>query len=458
MNLAPIDIFIIAVYFILILFLGFKAKSKSSGSDDESFLLASRRLTLPFFVASIVATWYGNILGVGEFIYSSGLVGWICFGVPYYISAVSFAFFFADKIRNLGFRTLPEQIANKFGDKAGNIASIIILIMTLPAVYVLMLGVIFQMFTGVSLVLSIVCVSIISLIYLFWGGFKADIWTNTAQFIIMYLGFFILLFFSIKQFGSIPITLSKLPKEHLTITGNKSWQYVLGWFIISLQTFVDPSFHQRSAAVKSPKIARQGLLWAVFCWVIFDMLTLFTGFYARANILGIEPLKAYPELGNAVLPPLYKGIFVIAILSVIMSTLDSYAFISSATIGNDILAKIFKKKYSIKFYTQIGLVITSIFSIVLALLIPSAIDLIYKTASIAIPGLIFPTILTYTKKYTIEANKIIWVFIIPSLVAFLWIIIPSIFKIDHFFSNIEPMMPSIIVAFIIGAMCIKKTC
>ena len=287
-------------------------------------------------------------------------------------------------------------------------------------------------------------------------GFKADIWTNTAQFFIMYVGFFILLIFSIIHFGSISTTLSKLPQGHLTITGDKSWQYVLGWFIIALQTFVDPSFHQRSAAVKSSKIARNGLLWAVLCWIIFDMLTLFTGFYARAYLVGIEPLKAYPELSNAVLPPFYKGIFVIAMLSVIMSTLDSYAFISSATIGNDILAKIFKKRYSIKFYTQVGLIITSIFSIVLALLIPSAIDLIYKTASIAIPGLIFPTLLTYSKKYTIRGKSIIWVFFIPSIIAFLWITIPGIFKIEGVFANTEPMIPAIISAFIVGSLSIKK--
>jgi len=455
-NLTPIDICVIVLYFSLILFLGFKAKGKQAGTDDESFLLASRRLTLPFFVASIVATWYGNILGVGEFIYSSGLVGWVCFGIPYYISGILFALFFADKIRDYGFRTLPEQIAHKFGETAGNVSSIIILIITLPAAYVLMLGIIFQMFTGVSLGLSIVCVSIISLIYLFWGGFKADIWTNSAQFIVMYAGFFILLIFSMKQFGGIQTMLDKLPAGHLTLTGNKSWQYVLGWFIISLQTFVDPSFHQRSAAVKSPKIAKKGLLWAVFFWIIFDMLTLFTGFYARANILGIEPLKAYPELSNAVLPPFYKGIFVIAILSVIMSTLDSYAFISSATIGNDILAKIFKKRFSVKFYTQIGLVITSIFSIVLALLIPSAIDLIYKTSSIAIPGLIFPTILTYTKKYDIDRSKIIWIFLLPSLISFLWIVIPAIFSVSPIVTNIEPMIPGILVAFLIGGLFIRK--
>ncbi|MEN6295221.1 MAG: hypothetical protein ABFD61_03720, partial [Chloroherpetonaceae bacterium] len=122
----------------------------------------------------------------------------------------------------------------------------------------------------------------------------------------------------------------------------------------------------------------------------------------------------------------------------------------------DILAKIFKKRFSVKFYTQIGLVITSIFSIVLALLIPSAIDLIYKTSSIAIPGLIFPTILTYTKKYDIDRSKIIWIFLLPSLISFLWIVIPAIFSVSPIVTNIEPMIPGILVAFLIGGLFIRK--
>jgi len=93
---------------------------------------------------------------------------------------------------------------------------------------------------------------------------------------------------------------------------------------------------------------------------------------------------------------------------------------------------------------------------VLALLIPSAIDLIYKTSSIAIPGLIFPTILTYTKKYDIDRSKIIWIFLLPSLISFLWIVIPAIFNVSPIVTNIEPMIPGILVAFLIGGLFIRK--
>ena len=35
--------------------------------DEADFLVAGRRLTLPGFVATLVASWYGGILGVGEY-------------------------------------------------------------------------------------------------------------------------------------------------------------------------------------------------------------------------------------------------------------------------------------------------------------------------------------------------------------------------------------------------------
>ena len=51
--------------------------------------------------------------------------------------------------------------------------------------------------------------------------------------------------------------------------------------------------------------------------------------------------------------------------------------------------------------TQFGLFVTGILSILIAIAIPSAIQLIFTTASIAVPGLIFPLILTMNNKYEI---------------------------------------------------------
>jgi len=70
-------------------------------------------------------------------------------------------------------------------------------------------------------------------------------------------------------------------------------------------------------------------------------MTLLTGLYAKVYFTNIEAVMAYPALGESVLPVVWKGLFITALLSTVMSTLDSYAFLSAATIGNDILKKIF---------------------------------------------------------------------------------------------------------------------
>jgi len=38
-----------------------------------------------------VATWYGGILGVGEYTWRYGVSNWLVFGVPYYLAAAGFA-------------------------------------------------------------------------------------------------------------------------------------------------------------------------------------------------------------------------------------------------------------------------------------------------------------------------------------------------------------------------------
>ena len=69
------------------------------GQGEADFLVAGRRLTLPGFVASLVTTWYGGILGVGEYGWSHGLSSWLVFGVPYYLYALVFALLLARRAR-----------------------------------------------------------------------------------------------------------------------------------------------------------------------------------------------------------------------------------------------------------------------------------------------------------------------------------------------------------------------
>ncbi len=466
MQLAVIDVIIIIVYFLLILFIGFYlAPAKSSKGNVEEFLLAGRKITLPLFVATLVATWYGNILGVGEFVFKSGISAWVCFGLPYYIAALLFALYLSKKIRLSKTRTIPEQINSRFGKLPSLFASLVVLLITTPAAYILMLGVMINLFTGWDLWLSIILGTAISIIFLFTGGFKADVLTNSAQFVLMYIGFFVLLFFAVANYGFTLEFFSFLPENHIKFFGGFSWQYILSWYIISFQTFVDPSFHQRCAAAASDKVARNGILVSILFWMIFDFLTLSTALYAKAFIAIDNPLLAYPIMGDLILPAFWKGIFVVALLATIMSTLDSYAFISAATIGYDIISPVKHKLRLLKRISddnaiKFGLALTGVFGIFVALIIPSAIDIVFKTASIAVPGLLIPLILSYSQKFVISQRKVIYLILIPVILSFIWTLgkeaeLSNLIQ-SIIFTNFEPMIIGIFSSLVLSALFIKK--
>lgn len=468
MTLSLIDILVILVYFILILFIGFrfgKNRDNPASSGIEEFFLAGRRLTLPFFIATLVATWYGNILGVGEFVFTSGIAAWVCFGLPYYIAAILFAFFFAGRIRKSNVNTIPEQISAKYGAVPGLIASLVVLVITLPGVYILMLGVLIQLFTGWGIIISTIAGTVISIVIIFSGGFRADIYTNAAQFILMYLGFAILLIFSVLTFG-VPINNSEmLPESYFKPFGDYSWQYVLSWYIIAFQTFVDPGFHQRCSAAKSPSVAKKGILFSVLFWAIFDFLTLTTGIYARIFSMPAKPMEAYPALAEIVLPSLWKGLFIVSLLATIMSSLNSYILISAGTIGHDLIRKfginIFFRNISDKALIRIGLIVSGLMGIIIALAIPSAVQIIYKTASIAIPGLLVPLVVSFSKVWNYRKNSAVFAILAPVAISLLWFILreflnENLFFISQIFFEIEPMIIGIICSLIIAIFTVRK--
>ncbi|MBK9246880.1 MAG: hypothetical protein IPM69_01900 [Ignavibacteria bacterium] len=406
---------------------------------------------MPFFIATLVATWYGIILGIGEFVYSQGIVAWVCMGLPFYGAAILFSIFIAGKVRNSKIISIPDMFNQRFGQFSAQIASILVLIISIPAAYILMLGVLIQMILGIDLNYSIIIGAILSISSLFTGGFDADVKTNTIQFVLMYVGFGALLVFCLIKYGSPTDMISILPPSHTLLLGNNSWQVVCTWFIIALQTFIDPSFHQRSAAATTPSVAKKGILISVGFWILFDFLTITTGLYARAYI-NTEAIMSFPALGAEVLPEVWRGLFAVTLLATVMSSLNSYAFLSAITIGNDILFQLIKKKNA-TYWVRVGLVVSTSIGILLAIIIPSAVQLIYKTASIAVPGLLIPIFIGYSSTNKLTQIQIIILMCSASALSLLWMFIPFIElfpqNILDILISVEPMIPGIVLSIVL---------
>lgn len=450
-SFSPLDIAVILLFFVTLVSIGFYSSRKiTSGAED--YLLSGRNLGLVLFVLTTVSTWYGGIIGVGEFTYRYGLLSWFTQGLPYYIFAILFAFFFAKKIRNASLFTIPDKIEMEYGKTAGLFSSVIVFVLVSPAPYLLMAANLLVLTFNIDLIAALIITLILSISYLIKGGFKSNVYADAFQFFIMFGGFILIFIMCIINFGGVEFLSYNVPETHLQITGGASPGFIIVWFVIAMWTFADPGFHQRSYAAKSGSIAVKGILISIGFWFLFDFLTTATGLYAKALLPEIEqPVWAFPLLAERVLAPGLKGIFYAALFATIISTLNSFFFLSATTISRDLIYKIQKqrKEAKLKFYTILGLIISGILSSVLAYYIPSVVEIWYTIGSLFIPGIIIPVISAYYPKL-----KVTNIFIIAEMCAsvgasLLWLIFRSSILENSGFYIIEPMLVGIVIALLI---------
>ena len=397
MTLHTIDWALLGAYLIYMLYLSLKPRKEEMDSM-ESFLLIGRRLTLPSFIATTVSTWYGGILGVGEYSYKYGISNWLVFGIPYYLGAFIFAMLLSGRANKARLMTIPDQIEATYGTKLGIGSAIYVFMMIVPAAYVLMFGIMLKLLFGWSLLTGVVVGTIVSTFYVFLGGFKADVRSDRLNFILMFSSFATILFLLVNRFGGLDYIVSHVPVESLQWHGGNSAGYIFSWYFIALSALIEPSFYQRAYAAESPKVARAGILLSIPFWILFDFMTTSVGLYSRA-VLGpdIPGADAFPLLADKILPFGFKAIMLIGMLATIQSTVDSYTVLTASTLSHDIL---YKSKLVVNWIkevwlTRIALIVSGILATTIAMLSGSVIDIWNRIGSLGTPGLMLPLALSY---------------------------------------------------------------
>jgi SSS family solute:Na+ symporter len=451
-TLGPADQIVILLYFGAVLLVGFLSTRRSSGTAE--YLLAGRSLTTPVFVMTLVSTWYGGILGVGEFSYRYGISNWVVQGVPYYLFALLFAFLLAKRIRKTNFLTIPDKLEEAYGRKTALLGAFLTFLLMTPAPYILMIAVMLELLTGWGLPLCALIGTVATTAYLFSGGFRSDVNTDILEFFLMFLGFAVILPFAWMKFGGLEFIRHNVPPLHLTWNGGNTIQFVLVWFFIALWTLVDPAFHQRCYAAKSGEVAQRGILISIVFWFFFDAMTATAGLYARAAIPDLaQPVMAYPLLAELTLPPVAKGLFYVGMLATIMSTLNTLALISATTLGRDIVWRVERwRMMDEKGSTRWGLVITAVLSLAFALLIPSVIKLWYTIGTVIIPGLLVPLVTGYFEKWKAPPRYAFASMLLGWLTSTTWLLIGwrEQLGVSEFYPfGIEPMYPGVAVSVLV---------
>ena len=445
-----LDYAIVIVYLVGLLILGLVGRLKKNASASQ-MIIGGRTLTLPAFVASLVSTWYGGILGVGEYSYSYGFSNWLVFGLPYYLAAAIFAIVLAKKARQSKVLTIPQRLDQAYGRTPAVIGSGIIYLMTVPAAYILMLGVLGEQLFGWPFYAGVLVGTLFSVIYVFAGGFKSVVRTDLFQFGLMFVGFIVLLIVAATKFGSLEFLTSNLPDTHLTWHGGNSGWYIASWYVIALATLIEPAFYQRCYAAKNEKIARNGILISIGAWAFFDFLTTSCGLYARAILPDLaDPVAAYPALAMSILPTGLLGLFALALLATVMSTVDSNSFLAASTFGHDIVGRFGRlKDRQLILWTRVGLLLSAVLAVVLALFFQSVIDIWHLFGSIGTPALLLPVLLAFTSKQTMNKSYATVSITLSGLLSASWYLSASFTDSGDYWFSLEPIFPGLVLSSVI---------
>jgi SSS family solute:Na+ symporter len=422
-STSPLDWGLLLLYFGFLVAMWLRARRRVD--DATEYLLAGRRVTLPALVASLVATWYGGILGVGEYSYRYGISNWLVFGAPYYLSALLFALLFAARARRAAFTTIPDLLDRHYGRGPALMGAVAVFVTSAPAAYVLMLGTLFAAMFGLPLVPCVIAATVFSVFYVAKGGLRNAVLADQVYFVLMYGGFALLVGFLISKHGALPWQPGAMPATHFTWDGGRPFAAIVVWYFIALSALVDPAFWQIANAAKDPKTARRAVLVSIGFWTLFDAMTTVSGLYARALLptLG-DPVFAFPELARATLPPLALGIFFLGMIATVMSTIDSYAFIAATTLGRDLLWRLRREpdESRVPAYTRLGLWAAGGFAVIVALANPSVVSLWHDLGSITTPTLLLPVGVALLGRGRLSAAPTLAAMAIAFAVSLVWVL------------------------------------
>lgn len=417
-----VSIVLVSLYLLVLLFGSFRKKNSDQDADADSYLLAGRKLALFPFVATMVTTAYGWIMGIGQLYYEYGISAWLFLSLPYTSFALIMAFFFSKKIREEKIHSIPELLAKYYGTKVSKFGAVLVLLLISPAMYALMtsqlLAEVYPLPTWICLILAL----LFSSAYIYRGGFQSIARKDSYKFLFMFGGFATTLIYLFQAHGLTPLEGVSPQKLSFSFSGHL-WE-IITWFILASVVITDPGYHQRIYSSESPAVAKRGLLVSVLCWTLFDFLAGSIALYGLGLLPNLEnPALVYPLLAHELLPPFLGAIFILGLLATIMSTLDSFLFLSAQTLMLDL----FDKTQEAGKNMRIGLLLISLLTF--ALLVPylesNAVEFFFDFTPYMVCVLVPPIISVFLPRYRLQGNEVLIQMSLAVLVCYAWTLLPA---------------------------------
>ncbi|GHB40333.1 solute:Na+ symporter, SSS family protein [Pseudovibrio japonicus] len=259
------------------------------------------------------------------------------------------------------------------------------------------IGIVFNVLFGLDRIVGIAIGCSIVILYTTMGGMRAVIYTDIAQFIMLAIGMPLTLIFGVYYAGGIEAIYHSVPVDHLTLPGPEfGWFGLIGLILVFMvgETLIPPLI-QRLLAARTPEDAAKGSLYSGLFSIFFFAITGLIGLVALTIDPTIAPENAMAFVVTTALPTVVKGLVVAGMISIVMSSADSYLNAASTTFVNDVLKPIWTRPISdinLLFIAKTVTLVIGITSVLFAIAIESVLDILLYAYNFWAPMVLAPLV------------------------------------------------------------------
>lgn len=312
------------------------------------FLVAGRTLGLTLVSFSVFATFFGAeaVVGTSGAVYEDGLSGGTIDPFGYALAIFIVGAIFAVPLWRRGIITFADFFRERYSAGVEKLVVLVLLpgSMFWAAAQVRAFGQVVSATSGLDITMAIGIAAVLVVTYSVLGGLLADAWTDLIQGLAIVVGLVVLAIMVASQVGGFAEGLAKVESERMeafTIGDEGLLVFLEGFAIPICGTVVAVEIISRILGARSAEVAARGAMLGGIVYLVVGAAPVFLGLVGPQLVPQVEDVEQIvPLLAEAHLPGLLYVMFAGAIISAILSTVDSVLLASSGHVSHNIVERL----------------------------------------------------------------------------------------------------------------------
>ena len=388
---------LLALVAYLVLQLGIGAWLAPKIHTEDDYLVAGRKLGYPLTIFSIFATWFGAetcISSAGR-AYEEGFSLTSAEPFAYGVTLMLTGLIFAVRIWRLKLTTMADLFRLRFGPGVERLAALMLIPPSVlwAGAQLRGFGQVLTTITALNLSTAIAAAAAFCVLYTVLGGLMADAITDLIQGSILVVGLVGLVVAVVMHQGGIEATLAGIDPSRLALVGpdvSPSFVGLLEEYAIPIAgSVVAVELISRVIAARSPEVARNGAVMAGGLYIVVGILPVFLGLVAWRLVPSLpDSEQILPALALEMLPTAGYVIFVGALISAILTTVDTILLVAGGLAAHNLVAPMLgvtSERAKLRL-ARMGVLVFGVVALTLALGAQGVAELVEESSSFGTAG------------------------------------------------------------------------